>query len=276
MKIRKLRYAKHKDIPLGKNEPHSFSRKYALQHYSSGAIYTFIPKNACSTMRYSLSIANGFIDESTDPNWIHNNVHANSNPFRASDKDIATSEYTFVILRCPYKRLASAFLDKAVDLKVPFQLQCKSFNPAISSREEMIGFMRGITFSSFVKSLTSLPHESLDEHFRNQIDFLYYEDYDNWFNLEDFDAAKTALMNDLGLFIYDTRDKIGHHISGLSSVSGNYSDATINDLYNMKRSGRIPDAASLYNEESKQLIDTHFNEDLKLYRAKFGKEGLLF
>ena len=78
MKINKIRYAKCSNMPLDKNNLYSFSRRFALKHYSSGAVYTYIPKNACSTMRYSLAIANGFIDQNTDPNWIHRNI----NPYR--------------------------------------------------------------------------------------------------------------------------------------------------------------------------------------------------
>lgn len=276
MKINKIRYAKRSNIAFSKNELYLFSRRYALQHYSSGAIYTFIPKNACSTMRYSLAIANGFIDEGTDPNWIHNNVNDSSNLFRASDKDIVNSKYTFVILRCPYKRLASAFLDKAVDLKIPFQKQCKIINPSINSREEMLEFASNMTFSKFVKSLTSLPHDRLDEHFRNQIDFLVFDDYDRWLNLEDFNVAKSVLEKDIGLIAYDTREKIGHHISGLASVGGDYSNSPLKELQKMKHSGSISDAASLYNPESKHLVEKYFHEDLKIYREKFGEKGLLF
>jgi len=276
MKINKIRYAKDSNIELGKNESYSFSRRYALQHYPSGGIYTFIPKNACSTMRFSLAIANGFIDEMTDSNWIHQNINCYSNLFRVSDKDIVTSKYTFVILRCPYKRLASAFLDKAVDLKIPFISQCKLINPSINLHEEMLEFARNMTFSKFVELLTSLSHEKLDEHFRNQIDFLVFKDYDKWFNFEDFSFATSALKKDIGLIVYDTRNKINHHISGLASISGDFSNTPLKELQKMKRLGRLPDAASLFNENSKQLIDIYFAEDLKLYRAKFGEKELLF
>lgn len=276
MKINKIKYAHHSNVAIGKNENYLFSKRYALQHFSSGAIYTFIPKNACSTMRYSLAVANGFIDKSTDPNWIHNNINSNSNLFHPSQKDIATSPYTFVILRCPYKRLASAFLDKAVDLKISFLRQCKEINPLINSKQEMLEFASDMTFSKFIASLTHLPHERLDEHFRNQIDFLFFEDYSAWFNLEDFSATKVKLEKDIGLITYDTRKEINHHTSGLELISGDYSNTTLKSIQNLKQLGQLPHPKSLFNENSKKLFDKYYHEDLKLYKSKFGSIGLLF
>jgi hypothetical protein len=227
-------------------------------------------------MRYSLAIANGLIDERADPKWLHKNINYASDIFRASDKEIATSNYTFVILRCPYKRLTSAFLDKAVDLKKPFQIQCKAIDPSINSSQEMFDYASNLTFSKFVESLVSMSHEKLNQHFRPQIDFLVYEDYDKWFSVEDFSLAGSILKKDINLNSYDTREKIGHHISGFRSIIGEYSNVSIRELHEMKCSGVVPDAASLYNEETRQLVGNYFAEDLTLYVEKFGEKGLLF
>src|SRR5918999_530628 len=110
MGIRTLRYAGASTKPLAQNIQHAWAQQYALKVYRANAIYSFIPKNACSTMRLSLALANGCIKSAAEFNWIHHN-----NPtFRATLQDLAIADYTFVILRCPYARLASCFLDKFV------------------------------------------------------------------------------------------------------------------------------------------------------------------
>ena len=55
------------------NELYTFSLAYTLSIYPLDAVYTFIPKNACSALRYSIAIANGFLGDISDINWIHDN-----------------------------------------------------------------------------------------------------------------------------------------------------------------------------------------------------------
>src|SRR5690606_5133059 len=81
----------------------------------TSCIYSFIPKNACTTMRYSLALSSGCIRGRQDFDWIHNNNWT----FSASFRDLVSAESSFVILRCPFSRLASFFLDKVVDCRPP-------------------------------------------------------------------------------------------------------------------------------------------------------------
>ena len=48
-----LRYARSEDVPLPQNTAHRFAAQYALVHYPSGAICSFILKNAFPPMRSS-------------------------------------------------------------------------------------------------------------------------------------------------------------------------------------------------------------------------------
>ena len=73
MKKRVLKYASSNYEPLGKNKKHQFAAAHALNIYSSNTIYSFIPKNACTTMRLSLALENGCIQSIKDFNWIHRN-----------------------------------------------------------------------------------------------------------------------------------------------------------------------------------------------------------
>lgn len=58
---RLLRHVPGTLTALGQNQLHKHAADFALTHFASRAVYSFIPKNACSTMRVSLAIANGCI-----------------------------------------------------------------------------------------------------------------------------------------------------------------------------------------------------------------------
>jgi hypothetical protein len=89
--INRLRYAKQAVEGLNHNERYVFARRYSLHLYQANAVYTFIPKNACSTLRYSLATANGYPDPTSDPNWIHSNIHGGSPLFKVSDYSLSTA-----------------------------------------------------------------------------------------------------------------------------------------------------------------------------------------
>ena len=97
--------------PLDSNVQHKFAAQHALNIYKSQSIYTFIPKCACSTMRLSLALANGLISDVKNYNWIH----SNNSTFCANLSELVKAKFTFVILRNPFLRLASTYLDKIVN-----------------------------------------------------------------------------------------------------------------------------------------------------------------
>ena len=69
---RLLKNARLEHVPLSQNNVYTFSSKCTLSIYPLGAVCTFIPKNACSTLRYSIAFANGFLSEISDVNWKFN------------------------------------------------------------------------------------------------------------------------------------------------------------------------------------------------------------
>ena len=79
--------------PIEKNEEHECARKHTLIHLKSNSICTWIPKNSCSSLRYSMAVANGAIS------GIGHSIHKNNYSFNASNKELLTVNYTFVILR---------------------------------------------------------------------------------------------------------------------------------------------------------------------------------
>ena len=99
---------------ISENDLYTFSSSYTLSIYPIDAICTFIPKNACTTLRYSIAVANGFLKDINDIAWIH----SNNSTFISTQREVALAKYTFVVLRCPFRRVASAFLEKFVGREI--------------------------------------------------------------------------------------------------------------------------------------------------------------
>ena len=55
--MRVVNFADGSNAALGRNEPYQFARAHAFAFYRQRVLYRFIPKNACSTLRFSLAVA---------------------------------------------------------------------------------------------------------------------------------------------------------------------------------------------------------------------------
>ena len=256
-KIRPLRNAKLEELSIEDNKLYSFSSLYSLSIYPIDGVYTFIPKNACSTLRFSIALANGFIDDISNINWIH----YNNKTLKSTQREIAQAKYTFTVLRCPFARVASSFLDYIVSGEFTF----KDFS----------GQKLSINFHEFLVIIKSQPREDRDPHWRNQSDFLHYEVYDDYFSLESFSEAISTLMHK-GLKVHDTRKYLKHDISSLKRIDGDFSKIKDVELKKIKDNGSAPNYKSLFTKEEIDLVEDIYSDDLKLYKNHFGDENLLF
>lgn len=262
---RLLRYAAASNGPLADNRQHQFAAQFALEIFEPRAIYSLIPKNACSTLRFALSRANGAISNLDQINWIHENTHT----FRAGLRELATATYTFVVLRCPFRRLASAFLDKIVGRYPPFWR-------AFPQSREQVDPGR-ITFRDFTNRICAPGGVGTDVHWRRQTDFLVYQDYDDWFCLKDFAKARNTLKNRIGLDITDTRPALTHdQTRGAATHTGPLADLPITDLAALQQAGSAPDYKMLFDTQIAERVARTYAEDIALYADRFGTRGLLF
>ena len=264
--MNKFKYSSASDLGnLRQNQRHNFAMKHSMMLYSKNALYSFIPKNACSTLRLSTAIENGCIDNIEKGHWIH----ANNGTFNATLGEAIKATYTFVILRCPYRRLASVYLDKFIS-KEPDAWQYRS----TLGREVELD---DLTFRDFVKSLQSPKIFNLNIHWRPQVDFLIYKKYSDYFCLENFDEIVTTLEREVNLKVVDARPLTKHETSRYKTISAkSFADTPAFDIATMKRNGECPSHASLYDDDVIDIIKNRYKADIALYTNKFGKEGLLF
>jgi hypothetical protein len=260
-----LRHARHEAVALARNEAHTFAARHALVHYASGAIYSFIPKNGCSTLRYSLAAANNCIAGPDDWTWIH----PNNETFAARLADLVRAPYSFVVVRCPHARLASVFLDKLVD-KTPefwqlYRLTRDGFEPD------------GLTFRAFVALLEDRALRKANIHWRAQTDFLVYERYTDVFALDRFGDAVRTLQDRIGFGVMDARHLTRHGTDAVDLVSkGCFADAPIAELAAMKREGRLPSHKALYDKALRGRVSRLYADDLTFYTDTCGRGGLTF
>lgn len=256
-KIRQIKNAKSDYGPLFNNDLYNFSLKYTQSIYAIDSIYTFIPKNACSTLRYSIARANGYINDISSIDWIHSNNEA----FNASQKEIAQAVYTFIILRCPFRRVASAFLDQILEGDSTFR--------------DLNNQKLSINFHEFLLIIQEQNRNARDQHWRNQTDFLHYEKYDEYFCVEKFPEIVSTLKLK-GLEIQDTRKEINHDISGLKRIDGDFSKTKEIELKKIKDDGYAPKYESMYTNSEIELVKSIYNDDIELYMSHFDEKNLLF
>lgn len=265
MNTRALNYSAASYSNLLKNQQHQFAAGHALRIYQSNTIYSFIPKNACSTLRLSLALANGCIVDKDDFNWIHQN----NGTFAADLASLATADYTFVILRCPYARLASAYLDKIVDKTTEAWMLYDALDRKLEPTD--------MTFRAFVKAITQAKLLHTNIHWRPQVDYLVYKDYDDYFCLENFSAAQTVIETKAKLEIVDARKLTKHGTDRFILLSdNNYADCRPDEIGALKKLGQLPAPNALYDDEIAALIGKHFKKDITLYKTLFGTNNLMF
>lgn len=260
-----FRHAGNSNCTLNANSSFMLSKSHALGLYKANAVYSFIPKNACSTLRYSVAIANGCLPYGGDINWIH----ANNATFSVSLREAFLSDYKFVVLRCPFRRLASVFLDKIVGKEAP----------TAWTYYDLIGRDRpldDVTFEYFVRSLLDrglLKHEI---HWRPQVDFLLYNEYTDVFCMEEFSNAVRTLKEKIDFDVHDARDLTKHGSERFSSIEeGLWHDVPVKELYSLKMNGQLPSAKGMYSRQLYAAVSSAYKADIDLYSSFFDSELLL-
>ena len=250
---------------LAKNAAHQFAQRHALVHYASGAIFSFVPKNACTSLRTSLALANGAIGDVVDWNW----VHKNNDTFSADLRELITASSTTILLRCPHKRLASTFLDKIVSRSGQLRL-LRRRSPGTIDPDQF-------TFRQFVDHLTRRRFLRLDIHWRPQVDFFAYRNYDHVFGMHEVAAFADHFERLTGQPFADSRSFSGHVTSSYDAVPGAlHADTPLSDLTKLKAEGKLPTPPSLFDDALTAQVATLYARDLTLYRTLLGRDGLLF
>lgn len=262
---RHFRYSSKSYANLNANAQHIFAQRHALNIYPADAIYSFIPKNACSTMRTSLAIANGCIRDSSDFNWIHQN----NDTFSASLSELAKATYTFTVLRCPYSRLFSVYMDKIVNRNPQAWRYVDLHDRTIDIDD--------VTFEFFVKSMCKAHIRNADIHWMPQVNFLVYEQYDDYFAFEDIHQLVDTLKARIDFEVVDARPLTKHGMAGYRKLSRKepFRLAPF-ELLGLKKRGSVPSLKSMFSEELVDCVKRAYRKDIAVYKKHIGPKHLLY
>lgn len=260
-----FRYSAVNNLALKSNPEFCFSLDHSLALFKKNAVYTFIPKNACSTIRYSLAIANGCLGVGEDVNWIHKN----NKTFVVDLRDAVVAEYSFVFLRCPFRRLASVFLDKIVNKE----------GPTAWMFYDLIGreiALDDLTFNDFVHLLLDRGLIRREIHWRPQIDFLLYKEYSDVFAIEEFAKAANVLKEKIGFKIYDARPLTKHGSDQFELIEdGLWHNVPVKEIGALRNIGKLPSTDSMYSKSLYSLVSRGYASDIDLYKRELGFENIL-
>ena len=242
---------------LKTNQDHDFAIKHTLCHYKSNSICTWIPKNGCSNLRYSVSKENGAISNIDEIEWMHHN----NDCFNATTKESLQADYTFIILRNPFRRLLSFFLDK---LCHPQEEQSeRSYQHA----QEVFRFSENHSFLDFINYIWENPNSIYnDEHTRPQCDFLLYRQYDDYFALERSEEANQRIYERTGIRIDDVRDRNSIFTSkGREYTQEITSTTQAIKIRNSLEKNKIPVIENMYSNEMIKKVASLYLQDILLY-----------
>lgn len=263
---RLLRYAAQARRPLSEAEAHGFAARHALVHWSSRTVLSYIPKNACTMLRFAFAQANGFVQNTEDYRWIHTGT-AN---LQADLRDLATAQNTFVVMRCPHSRLASNYLEKIARRQSPLIWRFQMFNNRSFDPDTL-------TFRQYVALLHQPGSLRFDHHWRPQADFLVYDRYDHWIALENLAGAKQVLGECLGIEIADLRKQTKHGSDRFEKMlTGDFSDVPAHEIRDIMRTGKSPGHSELYTPDLVADVARLYSKDVEIYDTQFGSEGRIF
>lgn len=255
---------------ISENKEHEFARNHTIVHLKSNSICTWIPKNSCSNFRYSLAVSNGAISGVREIDWIHKN----NSSFVATNKELLSSNYAFVVLRNPFKRLLSFYCDKLCNENVSGR--DTSYNTA----KTLLGTSDTTTFAEFIGILWKNPLlKKKNKHIRDQCDFLIYKNYTEYFSVEKYAYMASSLHNAIGLKLEDVRpfNSVITTYGCTECKDFNY-DTPAKTIGLALANSKKPISTNMYNNDLIQKVGSLYFEDILLYTKTIisGEDEMLY
>lgn len=252
--------------PLPENEAHSFAQKHSLLHLKSNSCCTWIPKNSCSNLRYSIALSNGYLSGPQDIDWIHHNNETTI----PTNHELLQADYSFVILRNPFKRLLSYFLDKLCS--IPNNI----FDGSYIYAHQLFPPASVTSFRDFVEFIWHNPDVlALEQHIRPQADFLVFKRYSDYYALENYEWLVQCLFKKIGFELIDVRDFNSISTSkGLEKTLDLNSDSSVDQIIYYRKRGLYPDSLCMYTPDLIFKVYSIYKCDVMIYDAVIDDAGL--
>ena len=257
----------------------SFEVHYLVSHKHK-FIYCNIPKNA--TQLFRIMTVEHSDDYEKFYKWKQKTYLTVNEYLHRDDAGVRLTDYIyldnpkyfkFAILRNPFDRLVSGYLDKFVKNPVPQPLA----HPVINNVYEHLGMKpnvnKGITFTQFIRYLAMTKDDyNLDIHWRPQHTFLgidVFRGFDFIGQFEKLDGVIEYLEKNFG-FKIRTRGVLPNpkHITRYGNISsiGKFHDKYPEEL---RALDGFPGPQQFYTHELEKLIRKKYAKDIEIYESKF-------
>jgi hypothetical protein len=253
------------------------SYRYILNYKNINVSYNYIPKNACTSIKKTLGVANGTLTIDQTP-------HGKENPNISYCITPHFNSVKLIVYRNPFKRIVSAFLDKISNPKknvgldvceTIFKNQRNIENENENDIKNLIDSKNTPTFLEFMQYVSMRDDNNLNEHWRSQCSLSLFDEYDLIFSFENLNNEWNNSI--LGKYPIIKHDKHTTNYGGDTSCDYNpFWDEDIALLPGALIVDRLKklqisiDKNVFYkNDEVKELFINRFADDIYIYRHFF-------
>jgi tetratricopeptide (TPR) repeat protein len=244
--------------------------RYIVNHKHK-IVYCPIEKNACSLFKNILVNHSEYEDDYRQSKIaVHRYIVANKERFFAPNfSDLCSPTYfKFVILRNPFDRLVSAYIDKFVRSPKPNRHSIPVINQVYKSLGKQPDQHQSITFKQFIDFLTDKEDRLLDPHWRPQYIYLGLGllAFDFIGQFENLTPAIEILEKKLNTHI-KTDVAPAHRINyGNFDKNKKYCDTYPKDL---RKLSSFPTSASMYTPGIEEIVRKKYAKDIEIYEQAF-------
>ena len=275
------------DKAIFKTKPGWLEEPWAEKAYIANHKYKFvycpIPKVACSSFkRFAVELSDlenkpevltlppklfhAYVDHSLS--FFANYLHRRQEAMALLDN---SDYFKFAIVRNPWDRLTSAYLNKFVK---PIDIE-QSSSPGkqvveqhYQSQNLPVDYSRGITFKEFIQYLLTHKNEEIDGHWQPQSMFINQNKFDYLGRIETLDADFKAIAERIGVTTnlgWANRSKRAEVTNNSSTEQ--YADYTPTQL---RQLDRYPSYTEFYTSELLDLVKQRYTEDVTNFGYQFG------
>lgn len=233
-------------------------------------LYCPIAKNACSSLKKMM------VDIADLPGSVksqHPDIHILIDSFnlgiRLSEFDESKKlqilnnrdYFSFVVVREPYKRIVSAYVEKFVLHRLD-ERQWPHIAPVIAAIQhvefENIDFKKGVTFQQFVDYLLTTDDDELDTHWCPQIMYTDKVEFTSIFKISSISKLADFISSIVGRPVEITREN-------QSSTASSQSVSSLCEQYPSELECLDLNFESFFDIDIESNLKKRFNEDYILY-----------
>lgn len=226
--------------------------------------YNYIPKNGCSTVKATLGAAEDprhFATVSDDLDAIHDEM---SDRFSEPPPCLDRSWTRLLVVRDPYERLISAYLQKVVRPRTQSRKEMVKEIARVNGRE--LEAQESVSFLEFVRWFVEQPVELTDAHWAPQSTMLRFDTYHHVLRTDSLaDGWRSAGLDKIAPLrewrVHATKNDRATELplkQPLYDTPGHF-------LWGYRRTtGQWPPRICFYNAEALELVRRYYRDDYVL------------